>query len=99
MKKKSINYITIYINIYINIYSDFFRDFLAKVRAQKMTAVICHNCHFFSAPTLFHLILLRFQGCGDDVSHAGGTLVVGVDAVVNHLVTVVSEEGMQVDDL
>ena len=40
------------INIYINIYSEIFGDLLAKVRAQKMTAVICHNCHFFCA----HLI-------------------------------------------
>ena len=36
------------------------------------------------------LCLLLFQGCGDNVSHAGSAFVIGMDAIVDHLITIVS---------
>ena len=46
-----------------------------------------------------NLYLLRFQNLGDDVGHAGGSFVVGMDAVGQYLVFVTREEDVQVDDL
>ena len=46
-----------------------------------------------------NLYLLRFQDLCDDVGHAGGSFVVGMDAVGQYLIFDTREEDVQVDDL